>query len=122
MPRHSLSVFVLAIASATACATPSASVQFDQSALVRHHTERGLSHEEQEWLAAGRPEDVVSVDHLGLGEPTAAAIIVDDLGFGPRSAAGDQAANLSQQSLNNCVRQGQDCSDDDDLLDWMNLN
>lgn len=79
MPRHSLFVFVLAIASSAACATPSASVNFDQSALVRPQSARGLSHEEQEWLAAGRPEDVVSVDHLGLGEPTAAAIIMDDV-------------------------------------------
>ncbi len=119
MPRHIIASAVLAIASLTACATPSASRNFDRDALVNHY-DAGLSHEEQEWLALGKAEDQVNVDHLGLGEPTAAAIIQDDLDFGPRAPGiNDHATNMSQQTIGNCARQGFDCTTpDDDLLDW----
>ena len=120
MPRHIIASAVFAVASLTACATPSANRHFDNSAFVRPHADAGLSHEEQEWLALGRPEDQLNVDHLGLGEPTAAAIIQDDLDFGPRAPGiNDHATNMSQQTIGNCARQGFDCTvADDDLLDW----
>ena len=118
MPRHIIASAVFAIASLAACATPSANRHFDHDTLVNHY-DAGLSHEEQEWLALGKAEDQVNVDHLGLGEPTAAAIIQDDLDFGPRSPGmNDHAANMSQPSIGNCARQGFDCTDDSDLLDW----
>lgn len=118
MSRHFL--FALALVSVAACATPTVG---DQTALVAQRSDRALSKQERQWLAAGHAEDMVSYEQLGLGEPST-VIMLDDVGYGLRSAAGgDQAANLSSQTITNCARQGMDCVDDDDyLLDWTFVN
>jgi hypothetical protein len=112
MPRHIIATVVFAIAPLAACATPSASRRFDHDTLVNHGGD-GLSHQEQEWLALGKPEDHGNVDHLGLGEPTAAAIIQDDLDFGPRApGVNDAAANKAHDlARNDCRSQADQCSE-----------
>lgn len=118
MPRHIIASLVLAIAS-IACAPPSASVVFDTESLKAAHADTGLSHQEREWLALGRPEDHVNVDSLGLGAPTAASLITDGVDFGARSMPGpDNIANKQNPTITLCRNNGQ-CTDENDFgVDW----
>ena len=118
MPRHIIAT-VFAVASLAACAGPSASRKFDDSELTRPHADAGLTHEEQEWLALGRPEDALSVDNLGLGAPTAASLTTDSVDDRTAPGAVEKISNMTQQPISNCQQQGLFCdTDDDDFIDW----